>query len=54
MIRRQRKAHLRVWIALAVLLPVGLAVILTLAASQLIERSPRLLEAPRAAQGGGG
>ncbi len=54
MIRRQRKTHLTVWIALAALLPFSLAVILSLAASQVIERSPRLLEAPLAAKGTGG
>jgi hypothetical protein len=54
MIRRQRKIHLLVWIALAVLLPLSLAVILSLAASQVIERSPELLEAPPANGGAGG
>lgn len=52
--RRQRKSHLTVWIALAVVLPLGLAVILSLAASQVIERSPKLLEAPLATKGSGG
>ena len=54
MIRGQRKAHLTVWIALAALLPLSLAVVLSLAASQVIERSPELLEAPPATQGTGG
>ena len=54
MIRRQRKTHLTVWIALAVLLPLCIAVILSRAASQVIERSPRLIEAPPATEGTGG
>jgi hypothetical protein len=54
MIRRQRSTHLRVWIALAALLPLSLAVILSLAASQVIERSPMLLEPPLATEGTGG
>jgi hypothetical protein len=54
MILRQRKIHLAVWIAMAALLPLSLAVILSLAASQVIERSPKLLEAPIAREGTGG
>ena len=54
MIRRQRKTHLTVWIALAAVLPICLAVILSLAASQVIERSPKLLEAPLATKEIGG
>jgi len=53
-IRSQRKAHLRVWTVLAVFLPLGLALILSLAASQVIERAPQRLEQPGAAQGAGG
>lgn len=48
MIRGQRKAHLWVWRVLAVLLPLGLAVILSLAASQVIERAPLRLDPPAA------
>jgi hypothetical protein len=54
MIRRQRKTHLTVWIALAALLPLCLAAILSLAASQVIERAPKQLEAPLATKGTGG
>ena len=54
MIRRQRKTHLRIWTALAVLLPLSLAVILSLASSQVIERAPVLLKPPIAAKGTGG
>lgn len=54
MIRRQRRTHLTVWIVLAAVLPLGLAVILSLAASQVIERSPKLLEAPLATKGTAG
>ena len=54
MIRSQRKAHLRVWTVPAVFLPLGLALILSLAASQVIERAPQRLEQPGAAQGAGG
>ncbi len=54
MIRGQRKVHLRVWTALAVLMPLSLLVILSLAASQVIERSPMLLEPPNATEGTGG
>ncbi len=54
MIRRQRRIHLRVWTAMAVLLPLSLAVILALAASQVIERAPVRLEPPSAAKGKGG
>ncbi len=54
MIRRQRKTHLTVWIALAAVLPLSLAIILSLAASQVIERSPKLLEPPHATEGAGG
>jgi hypothetical protein len=46
MIRRQRRAHLWIWTVLAVLLPLGLAVILSLAASQVIERAPQQIEPP--------
>lgn len=44
--RGQRKAHLRVWTVLAIVLPGALAVILALAAGQVVERAPRLLEPP--------
>lgn len=54
MIRRQRRAHLLVWLTLAVLLPFSLAVILSLAASQVIERVPMRLDAPAATKGTGG
>lgn len=54
MIRRQRRAHLRIWIAIAALLPLSLAVILSLAASQVIERGPIRLDPPAAAQGDNG
>jgi len=54
MIRSQRKAHLRVWTVPAIFLPLGLALILSLAASQVIERAPQRLEQPGAAQGAGG
>lgn len=54
MIRSQRKAHLRVWIVLAMVLPLAVAVILSLAASQVVERAPQRLEPPAAAQGVGG
>lgn len=46
MIRRQRKTHLRVWVAIAALLPLALAVILSLAASQVVERAPQRLQPP--------
>ena len=51
MIRRQRKTHLRVWTVLAVLLPLSLAVILSLASSQVIERAPVRLEPPKGSGG---
>lgn len=51
MIRRQRRNHLRIWIAIATLLPLGLVVILSLAASQVIERAPLRLEPPATPQG---
>jgi hypothetical protein len=54
MIRRQRRNHLRAWIVIAALLPIGVAVIFTLAASQVIERAPRLLEPPAASVGADG
>jgi hypothetical protein len=54
MIRSQRKAHLRVWTAIAVLLPLGLALVLTLAASQVVERAPERLAPPEAQAGAGG
>ncbi len=54
MIRRQRKTHLRVWSALAVFLPLSLAVILSLAASHVVERVPMRLEPPLATAGTGG
>ena len=53
MIRRQRKAHLLIWLTLAVLLPLSLAVILSLAASQVIERVPMRLDAPPVTKGAG-
>jgi hypothetical protein len=53
MIRRQRRNHLRVWAVLAVLLPLSLTVILSLAASQVIERAPVLLDAPLLTKGSG-
>lgn len=46
MIRRQRRNHLRVWTVLAVFLPLSLAVILSLAASQVVERAPERLAPP--------
>jgi hypothetical protein len=46
MIRRQRKAHFRVWVTIATLLPLALAVILSLAASQVVERAPQRLAPP--------
>ncbi len=46
MIRRQRIAHLRAWVVLATLLPLALGVILSLAASQVVERAPMLLQPP--------
>jgi hypothetical protein len=46
MIRRQRRAHLWIWRGFAVFLPLALAVILSLAASQVIERAPVQLEPP--------
>lgn len=46
MIRRQRKTHFRVWVAIASLLPLALAVILSLAASQVVERAPQRLQPP--------
>jgi len=46
MIQRQRKLHLRIWIVLAVFLPVSAAVILSLAASTVIERAPVRLAPP--------
>lgn len=54
MIRAQRKAHLRIWVALAVLVPLALALILALSASQVVERAPRLLVPPGGTQGAGG
>lgn len=51
MICSQRKAHLRVWIELAVVLPLAVAVILSLAASQVVERAPQRLEPPAAVKG---
>lgn len=54
MIRRQRRIHVRVWTVLAVLLPLSLAVILSLAASQVIERAPVRLDPPVATEGTGG
>lgn len=54
MIRRQRKTHFVVWMALAVLLPLSLALILSISASRVIERSPKLLEPPLATEGTGG
>lgn len=54
MIRRQRTTHLRIWTGLAVFLPLSLAIILSLASSQVIERAPVLLEPPVAKKGTGG
>jgi hypothetical protein len=48
MIRGQRRAHLWIWRASAVLLPLALSVILSLAASQVIERAPLRLDPPAA------
>jgi hypothetical protein len=48
MIRGQRKAHRWIWTASAVFLPLALAVILSLAASQVIERAPLRLDPPAA------
>ena len=48
MIRRQRITHLRLWVGIAVFLPLALAVILSLAASQVVERAPQRLEPPAA------
>ncbi|MGQ0567871.1 MAG: hypothetical protein ACT4OK_22780 [Gemmobacter sp.] len=54
MIRRQRKTHLAVWAVLALALPLSLTVILGLAAGQVSERAPVLLEPPPPVAGGGG
>lgn len=54
MIRSQRKTHLWVWMFLAVLLPLSVAVVLSLAASQVIERAPVQLDAPLATKGTSG
>jgi hypothetical protein len=54
MIRRQRRNHLWAWIVIAALLPISVAVIFTLAASQVIERAPQRLEPPTVSKGGGG
>lgn len=54
MMRRQRRAHLAIWTALAMLLPLALLVIFALAASETIERVPVKLEGARAATGTGG
>jgi len=51
MIRAQRKAHLRIWTLLAVALPLAAVLILTQAASTVIERAPVQL-APPASEGG--
>jgi hypothetical protein len=51
MIRSQRKAHVRIWTVLAVLLPVCLGLILALAPDPVYERAPVPL--PPIAEGGG-
>lgn len=54
MIRSQRRVHRWIWTGLAVLLPLALAGILALSASQTAERAPQLIEPPAASAGGGG
>lgn len=53
MIRSQRKAHLRVWTVLAVLLPLAVGVILSLAPGPVSERPPVRLDPPTASGAGG-
>jgi hypothetical protein len=54
MIRSQRRSHVRIWTALAVLLPPALGLILALAPGPVYERAPvRLDPAPAADEAGG-
>ncbi len=53
MIRSQRKAHVRIWTLLAILLPLAIAWILALAPGPAYERAPKLLE-PAPTTGGAG
>jgi hypothetical protein len=54
MIRSQRKAHVRIWTLIAVLLPLGLGLILALAPGPVYERAPVQLDAAPATDGAGG
>lgn len=49
MTRGQRKAHVRIWLAMALVLPLAMAAILALAPSPTYERAPVRLD-----DGGGG
>lgn len=54
MIRRQRRAHVKIWTLLAVLLPLSLVVILAFAPGPAYERAPvRLGPAPAVEEGAG-
>lgn len=52
MIRRQRRAHARIWTALAVLLPLALGLVLALAPGGPVERAPVRLDPPQTGDGG--
>jgi hypothetical protein len=54
MIRSQRKTHVRIWTALAVLLPLALGLILALAPGPIYERAPVRLDPAPATDGAGG
>ena len=53
MTRAQRRAHFRIWAALAVMLPLALAAILSLAPSPTYERAPVRLDEGTIGGGGG-
>jgi hypothetical protein len=51
MIRNQRRAHVRIWTVLAVVLPLAVAGILALAPGPAQEHAPKLLEPAAPAEG---
>jgi len=54
MIRRQRIAHARIWMVLAVVLPVSVALIVVFAPGSPLERPPVPLDPVPVAQGASG
>jgi hypothetical protein len=54
MIRSQRKAHVRIWTAVALLVPLALWVILALAPGPVYERAPKRLPPIAPTDGAGG